>query len=146
MEKLKTCTNNDNVIFQRYLIYCSGDIHVIDILLHFTMKGVSVGRGIHRKENFVETKGVIGNRKSEKNRQHIGLKKTDIRTNNDIQNNSSPPRHFMFKCPCQEYYKSLLRKCGIYGFSFYHHFRDFSYKTSILFMKHFVVIQWKTEE
>ena len=104
MENLKTCTNNDNVIFQRYLIYCSGDIHVIDILLHFTMKGVSVGRGIHRKENFVETKGVIRNRKSGKNRQHIGLKKTDIRTNNDIQNNSLPPQHFIFKCPCQEYY------------------------------------------
>jgi fructose-1,6-bisphosphatase len=36
-------------------------------------------------EEFEDTKGVIGIRKS-KNRQHKGQKKMDKRTNNDLQN------------------------------------------------------------
>jgi len=32
-----------------------------------------------------DIKGVIGNRKSQKNRQHNGQKKKDKRTNNDLQ-------------------------------------------------------------
>ena len=111
MEKWRTCNNNDNVIFQRYLIYCSGDIHIKVILLcarHFTMKSVWVcgrrGGVVHRKESFEDTKGVIRNHKSEKNRQYNGIRYKGIRTNSDVQNNSLPSRHFIFKCPCQAYY------------------------------------------
>jgi hypothetical protein len=37
-------------------------------------------------ENFEETKWVIFNRKSKKDRQHNGQVKMDKRTNNDLQN------------------------------------------------------------
>jgi len=37
------------------------------------------------QEEFEDTKGVIRTRKSKKNRQHNGQKKTDKRTNNDLQ-------------------------------------------------------------
>jgi hypothetical protein len=37
-------------------------------------------------EEFEDTKGVIKDRKSKKDRQHNGRKKTDKRTNNDLQN------------------------------------------------------------
>jgi hypothetical protein len=37
-------------------------------------------------EEFEDTKGVIKNCKSKKDRQHNGRKKTDKRTNNDLQN------------------------------------------------------------
>ena len=38
------------------------------------------------QEEFEDTKGVIRNRVSKKNRQHNGQKKKDKRTNNDLQN------------------------------------------------------------
>jgi len=38
------------------------------------------------KEMFEDTKGVIRSRNSNKDRQHIGQKKKDKRTNNDLQN------------------------------------------------------------
>ena len=38
------------------------------------------------EEDFDDTKGVIGIRKSKKDRQHRGQKKKDKRTNNDLQN------------------------------------------------------------
>jgi len=38
------------------------------------------------KEEFEDTKGVIRIRKSKTNRQHIGQKKKDKKTNNDLQN------------------------------------------------------------
>ena len=39
-----------------------------------------------KQDEFEDTKGVIRIRKSKKDRQHIGRKKTDTRTNNDLQN------------------------------------------------------------
>ena len=39
-----------------------------------------------KQDQLEDTKGVIRIRKSKKNRQHIGRKKTDKRTNNDLQN------------------------------------------------------------
>jgi hypothetical protein len=39
----------------------------------------------HVKEEFVDTKGIIGIRKSKKNRQHNGQKNKDKGTNNDLQ-------------------------------------------------------------
>jgi hypothetical protein len=39
-----------------------------------------------RQEKFEDTKGVIGIRKSKKDRQHKDQKKKDKRTNNDLQN------------------------------------------------------------
>ena len=41
---------------------------------------------IGHQEQFEDTKGVIRIRKSKKDRQHIGLKKKDKMTNNDLQN------------------------------------------------------------
>jgi hypothetical protein len=38
------------------------------------------------KEDFEDTKGLIGIGKSKKNRQHNGKKKKDKRTNNDLLN------------------------------------------------------------
>jgi len=38
------------------------------------------------QEEFEDTKGIIRNRKSKKDRQHNGQKKKDNRTNNDLQN------------------------------------------------------------
>jgi hypothetical protein len=38
------------------------------------------------EEEFEDTKGVIRSHKSKKDRQHIGQKKMDERTNNDLQN------------------------------------------------------------
>ena len=40
---------------------------------------------VHQEE-FEDTKGVTRIRKSKKNREHNGQKKTDKRTNNDLQN------------------------------------------------------------
>jgi hypothetical protein len=63
-------------------MYCCIPIKkVIVIFIHSNCQGRS-------QEKFVDTKWVIRNRKSEKDRQHNGQEKKDKRTNNDLQNNT----------------------------------------------------------
>ena len=42
---------------------------------------------------FVDTKGVIRNRNSKKDRQHNGQKKKNKRTNNDLQNTTQKTKN-----------------------------------------------------
>jgi len=62
------------------------------------------------QEEFIDTKGVIKIRKSNKDRQHNGQKKKDKRTNNDLQNITHKTKDRVTRIPLKT--ESELRCSG----------------------------------
>jgi hypothetical protein len=71
---------------------------------------------LRRSKEFEDSQGLIGIRKSKKNRQHNGLKKKDKRTNNDPQNITHKTKDGVKRTPlkitCMYFPWDYLSNCG----------------------------------